>query len=423
MIGRTGILCVVGMLAILPAAACADEAGDMATLRAELAALRAAQAAAAARISRLEGQLEAALARPVTAVSASAPVASPVATVIASAASRLVIGGDLRTRYELNFGSRNAPDRNREVLRARLRASYAAAPWLTIGMQLVLGDPDDPNTADLTLSDFDDDLPVALDQLYMRARFGGLTLTGGKFANPFTRTELVWDGDVNPQGLSASYARALGGGATARANGLYFIIQESAAGPDSNMVGGQVAVEQVAVGPARVDVAVGYYDYRLRDLTGADAGDFRSNRVVAGRYLSDFDLLDVVASLTYGGLGPRWPLRLTGDFVRNFGTDAARGTGFGVDFVAGRSTTKGDLRFTYGYAQTAVDAVFAAFSHDNLALATNYLQHTIAVDYRVANNILLNTTLYHYRPKDRAFAVGLPDDWLERLRLNLVVEF
>ncbi|MBK6718380.1 MAG: hypothetical protein IPG62_00525 [Sphingomonadales bacterium] len=42
-----------------------------------------------------------------------------------------------------------------------------------------------------------------------------------------------------------------------------------------------------------------------------------------------------------------------------------------------------DWRFGCGYAETGVDAVLAAFSHDNTDLATNYRQHTLLVDYVV----------------------------------------
>ena len=70
------------------------------------------------------------------------------------------------------------------------------------------------------------------------------------------------------------------------------------------------------------------------------------------------------------------------------------------------------------------DAVFAAFSHDNLDLATNYLQHSLVLDYAPAPNLLLNATLYHYRPWRAADL--LPGDsmsWRNRLRLHFAVLF
>jgi hypothetical protein len=71
--------------------------------------------------------------------------------------------------------------------------------------------------------------------------------------------------------------------------------------------------------PIQAELAVGNYDYSLRSLAGGDAGDFRSNLFAGGRYLSDFNLLDVIAALTWNGLGEKWPVRIVGDYVYNYG--------------------------------------------------------------------------------------------------------
>jgi hypothetical protein len=427
-----------GLLASVATPAMAQSAGDLAELRAAVEALRADQLRSQARIAELEAKLDA---REAVAAQSSLPSAAPAtmsasvtpATQLAAAPAqhaasidpRLDISGDMRVRYEANFSDRTARDRDRGVLRARLRATYAVNDWLTVGGQIATGDPDDPNSTDITLSNFADDLAFSLDQAYIRATFGQLRTHLGKMPLPFTRTDLVWDGDVSPQGASASYTLPIGhGGATLRANGLYFLVDESVTGPNSDMIGGQLAFESAAGKPWRVDLAVGYYDYALRSLAGADAGDFRSNRMAAGRYVSDFDLLDVIGGVTYSGLGARWPIRLVGDYVHNFGAVGDAGTGFGVDLLAGRASSKGDWRFGYGYAQADIDAVLAAFSHDNTNIATNYRQHSLSVDFAPRDNLILNATFYHYRLLDTAFApIGASHDWLNRVRLNMLVNF
>lgn len=457
-------LCAVSafalMFAVGPTPAIAQSAEDFAAMKAEIEALRAAQAKSNAEIAGLKAQLGA-VSVSVTDKSAGQPVATtaqlqPAAgnngsfitrspepasyalatapvnpaggsapgTPPASVPSKLTINGDFRLRYESNFGDADARNRDRGVLRARLRAAYAVNSWLTLGGQLSTGDADDPNSTDITLSSFDDDLDVSLDQVYAKFALGNLTLHGGKIPQPFVRTELVWDGDVSPQGLSASYRLDLGGGASIKANGLYFLIDESVAGKNSDMVGGQIAFETAASAPLKFELAAGYYDYQLGSTAGGDTGDFRSNRFFAGRYLSDFDLLDVIAAVQYNGLGAKWPVRLVGDYVHNFGATVPGDSGFGVDFLVGRAAKKGDLRFGYGYAQTGVDAVFAAFSHDNTNIATNYRQHSLSVDFVPIDNLILNATYYRYRPKDPLYAGGnTPSDWLDRLRLNMLVNF
>lgn len=399
---------------------------DMADLRSQLEALRAEQQRSARRIQ----DLEAALNRPVLAAPAAPTVigqsaAMPVQAVSEKPAlARVQLSGDVRVRYENNFGDRDARDRGRGVLRARLRGSYAVNKWLSVGGQVATGDPDDPNSTDITLSNFDDDLQLSLDQAYIRASFGNLQINAGKIAQPFVRTDLVWDGDVSPQGLSASYKMPLGSGASLKATGLYFLVDESVSGPDSDMIGGQIGFETASSAPWKLELAAAYYDYSLRSTAGGDSGDFRSNLFVNGRYVSDFNLLDVVGAVSWRGLGEAWPVRIVGDYVKNLGAATREDTGFGADLFIGRASRPRDWRFGYGYAAAETDAVLAAFSHDNTSIATNYRQHSLSVDYMLASNLMLNATLYHYRPKGPLHAGGDdPHDWLDRVRFNLMVSF
>ena len=407
-----------------------DSAGVIAELRQEIAALRAEQAKSNQRI----GELEAARAQTAAIVPAPAQTAQPAAPQLAAVPSshpaaaatpsRLTLSGDLRVRYESNFGDNDAPDRNRAVVRARLRTAFAVNKWLTVGGQLATGDPNDPNTTDITLSGFDNKLQASLDQAFIRAKFGHLQIDVGRIAQPFTRTELVWDGDVSPEGISAAYTAPLGGGATLKATGMYFVIDENSAGPDSQMIGGQIGLDYAPNGQFKLELAAAYYDYTLKSLAGGDAGDFRSNLFAGGRYLSDFNLLDVIAAVNWNGLGAKWPVRIVGDYVHNFGAINSEDSGFGIDLIVGRTARPHDWRFTYGYAQAETDAVLAAFSHDNTNIATNYLQHTFAVDYTVTPNLIFNATLYHYRPKNPLYAgSNQARDWLNRMRLNALVTF
>src|SRR5206468_9670996 len=47
--------------------------------------------------------------------------------------------------------------------------------------------------------------------------FPGFTFTGGRMPNPFVRTLMVWDDDINPEGLAEQYKHTftIGGGAAA----------------------------------------------------------------------------------------------------------------------------------------------------------------------------------------------------------------
>jgi hypothetical protein len=132
-------------------------------------------------------------------------------------------------------------------------------------------------------------------------------------------------------------------------------------------------------------------------------------------------LLDAIAIIEYRGLGERYPIRFVGDYVKNLGAEVNEDQGFMLDLFIGRASKKNDLRFQYGYAQTETDAVLAAFSNDNTTIATNYIQHTLAIDYVVLGNTTLNLTWYLH--KDKLHVGSGSNDFLSRLRLNAVVKF
>jgi hypothetical protein len=67
------------------------------------------------------------------------------------------------------------------------------------------------------------------------------------------------------------------------------------------------------------------------------------------------------------------------------------------------------------------DAVLAAFAHDNTTLGSNTETHTLAVDAIAAKGLLLNATLYHYRPHE--VPVGTDREFQTRLRLNATISW
>jgi hypothetical protein len=409
-----------------PATVAAEAPADSAAMIAEIQALRAEQQ----RITELQQQVEMKLRTLEASLHQATPSASPpasptspvpaVAVADAAAKSRLVVSGDLRVRTQGDYAE-GANDRLSGQVRGRLGATFAANDRVTIGARLVTGNPDDPNSTDVQLSNFDDDLEVSLDQAYVQLNLGDLKVYGGKIPQPFTRTELVWDGDVNPQGLSAVYRHANADGSAFRANSLFFIVDESAAS-DSTMLGVQFGYDTRALGNWKLDASVAYYDYKLGSVAGGDSGDFRSNpRNPDGTYVSDFELGDAIIGATWSGAGDRWPLRLVGDYVHNFGAATDADTGYGADLTIGRASKAHDWRVTYGYSVAETDAVLAAFSHDNIALGTNYRLHALTLDYVPFPKTMLTAYWYHYQPYD--VAPTLNSDWIERFRLAFTVSF
>jgi len=334
----------------------------------------------------------------------------------------LRFNGDFRVRYEYTNAGNGTLALGREVVRFRAGMTYSLREDITVRARLATGDPGDPNSSDVTLSAFLDDLSVSLDIASVEIARPRWAAFAGKFTNPLQYTELVWDGDVNPQGVGGRVVVGNKASVTATLTGLFFIVDHQPNNLSSDMAGGQLTVSAPAGTGWKVSGSAAYYDYRIRSLTTASSGDTRGNRLAPGgaAYLSDFDLFDVLVAVDYSGLGERYPLRVVGDYVKNSGATDLN-TGWGAEFILGKTQRKGDMRYRYGYGVTETDAVLAAFSHDNTTLGTNYEIHTLAVDAVPISGLFLNATLYHYRP--HAVAAGVARDFQKRLRLNAMVTF
>lgn len=430
---------------------------ELAALRAEVAALRAEIAALQAereqRLSVLEARLEAltetasaaapasvsrtGMATPSpsgasasTASSATSSSLPPSDTITkaslaagSSLAQALNISGDLRLRAQ---GDWPAEARNRASmqLRGRLGAQLAVTEQLSLGARITTGDGNDPNSTDVQLSNWLDDLDVSLDMAWLQYETRALTLYGGKMPQPFVRTDLVWDGDVNPQGLGARYRKALPAGGSVLANGLFFVIDEQATGPDSTLLGAQLGYQSGPASDWQFGLYGAYYHYDLGSMAGADSGDWRSNRRDAeGRYLSRFRLANLLLDVRHHGFGERWPLRLGLDYVHNRGAIDNQNRGYSLDLALGRASQRGDWRLGYGYSMAQTDAVLTAFSHDNIGLGSNYRLHALSIDHVPLPRTLLSLYWYHHRPHRALDAAIAAHDWSDRLRLAFLVSF
>jgi hypothetical protein len=339
--------------------------------------------------------------------------------------------GDFRLRYEDTTKQEpgtvpgRLDPRHRMVVRFRAGVTKKITSHLDFGVRIATGARGDPNTTDVTLGDFVDKLEVSLDRVYMGWVNRNVSLYGGRFVNPLVRTELVWDDDVNPAGLAGTITLSQSKRVIPKFTALYSIVDEQTVNPDSYMAGGQM---QVRVEPSKAwnfTLAGAYYDYTIKSLTHADAGDILSNRLNIARtsFLSDFNLIDAVAIVDSSALGARWPIRVSANWVRNLGAARGEDEGQWLEATIGRASARKDTRYRYGFARAGADAFLAAFSNDNTTFATNYMQHTLAGDYVASPNMIFNATWYVFK-RDRLDPGSAQDGkFLSRLRLNATVSF
>ena len=143
--------------------------------------------------------------------------------------------GDMRVRYEARQGETGAPStldkpndtlrRDRERYRFRLGLRGTLADDWFFGFRLETSS--NPRSTNVTFGD--DAGPfgkasdtVGIGQAYLGySGFRDIRLTAGKMPNPFVNTLMVWDGDINPEGLAEQWKHTFnlsyGGGQTTTA--------------------------------------------------------------------------------------------------------------------------------------------------------------------------------------------------------------
>jgi hypothetical protein len=151
--------------------------------------------------------------------------------------TELELYGDARVRYEIRNGNSGSPstlvthpddtqqrDRARYRIRLGLRGTLVD-DWF-FGFRLETSTS--PRSTNVTFGDDAGPFGKTSDaafvgQAYLGYRgFHDITLTAGRIPNPFVVTPMVWDGDINPDGLAEQYKHTFNltfGGSTPTAEG------------------------------------------------------------------------------------------------------------------------------------------------------------------------------------------------------------
>ena len=97
-------------------------------------------------------------------------------------------------------------DRGRQRVRARFGTDVQINDWMTGGFQFVTGLLDTPLTPNQTIGMAQGKYEFGLDRAFLKAKVSPwLTLEGGRFANPFLYTDMLWDPDLAFDGAVAKF--------------------------------------------------------------------------------------------------------------------------------------------------------------------------------------------------------------------------
>jgi hypothetical protein len=359
---------------------------------------------------------------------------------------RITLGGDLRLRYQGDFydngnGIFVKPDKTTEVLnsnvdrtqfrvRARLNVTAKVNDDLVAGLGLATGNTTNPVSTNATLGDTLNKKNIVLDQAYLKwTPIKDLTLLGGRFANPWFNSDLVWDPDVNFDGFAISYKPQITSDLSLFLTGGAFPIQEvEFTSHDKWLYAGQVGLKyrneenltaklaaaiysfDNTTGKANLPTTPGANDWSSPQFQqkGNTLFDIDPSSVIKTAYAAGYQELNLIGSLDIG-LWDSLRVLLLADYVNNFGYKRASvnaNTGFDVKketegyqfgMTVGYPETRelGQWKLLMNYKYLEADAVMDAFVESDFHLGgTNAKGWIFGGDLGLGRNFWLSSRWY-----------------------------
>jgi len=231
---------------------------------------------------------------------------------------RIKVKGDVRFRTQYESGkhiSSGSHHRLRERIRARLGVEGKVVDSLYGGIRIATGSDDDPRSTNQTLTDVFEKWDIWFDQGYIRWEPKADWLDPiqestkiwlGKFPNPFVTTALMWDGDINPEGIGLQYiSPAFGSRYGMRPIQLYgnfammWLDEESGSDWEQMLFGyqGGVKMDVFEDWGSKLDLALGYYTAANVKGKTLEWSAGTNGLDASGNLEHDFDMVDIVLKL------------------------------------------------------------------------------------------------------------------------------
>ena len=327
-------------------------------------------------------------------------------------AERIKISGDLRYRQDhTDREDASRPGRwengvYRHRPRARLMFEAIVNDQWDVGFRIASGSDQSPISTNQDLEDAFSKKDIWLDLAFFNwhpESVEGLSVVGGKIKNPFYKAgnnQLVWDGDLNPEGIAAKYSKPLNDTDRLFFNGGGLWVDEDDTAADISLWVAQTYWKRTIGNPDHVLAGATYYDYgnieSRADLRSTWGGsNFFGNTTSGGLYKDDYNIVEVFAE--YGFKCGALPTTLFANWVRNIVATTSEDTGLliGTKFNKAKDDDPGSWEFGYDYRQTDADAIVGGFNEsDFLGAVTNSRGHRFLLKYQLAKNLYWLMTYY-----------------------------
>jgi hypothetical protein len=345
-------------------------------------------------------------------------------------AAKTQFKGDVRFRQENvhNDGVSNNKDQDRQRIRARLGAFSEINPQVDTGIRIATGSSDDARSTNQDLNNYFDKKQIWLDLGYVDYHpdaIKNLHVIGGKMLQPWVSMgDIIWDSDINPEGLALTYKYPLGNTELFGSAGHY-TLKDNVDGDgvqfkhDLRLYAGQLGARFAITDNLKLTVGGSLYNYDNDEDSTCTATTSPCALAVNGNSPGEeFRLWEGFSQIDIGGLP--MPLSLYGQYVHNAEASNNQDTGW----LAGVKTKLYGFGLDYNYRDIQQNAVVGAFTDSDFANGfTGSRGSKLKVSYELDKNFTLGATYFMATSDYTNASVNLKDSDINTLQLDAEAKF
>jgi hypothetical protein len=319
-------------------------------------------------------------------------------------AANTVVSGDIRVRNENTSVENQDPERaqDRQRVRARVAVVSQVSPDVEAGVRVASGNSNDARSTNQDLNNYFTKKDLWLDRAYVNyhpTEVPGLKIIGGKMAQPWvSEDEMIWDADVNPEGIASLYSHKIGAVDLFGSTGA-FTLKDNVDGngvqftDDLRLISGQLGVRFTVAENWKFTLGGSVYHYHLDgDAAPVAPPAVPLGLTANGNTTSQFQLYEGFGQLDVTGLPV--PLTFYGQYVKN---PSANGPQSDEDmgWLAGFKTKIWNVSLNYNYRDVQRNAVVGAFTDSDFANGfTGSRGSKFQVQYPISKNFMFSTTYF-----------------------------
>lgn len=335
-------------------------------------------------------------------------------------AAKTQIKGDVRLRYEdVNVDNPRSGSGNQDRERVRARVGFYSEidPQVDAGVRIATGSSADGRSTNQSLDNYFEKKSLWVDLAYLDwhpTAIPNLHLIGGKMQQPWVSMgDIIWDSDLNPEGVAVTYKTNLGSTELFGSAGQY-TLKDNVDGDgvqfkhDAQLYHGQLGARFAPADTLKVTVGGSIYGYD-NDKESAALRQF-------GNTTTEFNLVEGFGQIDFTGFAI--PLAAYGQYVKN--TDSTDGED--KAWLAGVKTKLGAWSLDYNYRDVQRNAVVSAFTDSDFGNGfTGNRGHKFKVGYEIDKNFAVGAA-YLMAKTDRSQLPNTDAD-VDTLQVDLEAKF